>query len=578
MAIPILQCAANIRENPLAPGSFVTWESALAHLESRHGPSSDCWTYEDALGVPRGLIVEWDAPDGREIREISRLPSKNWAIASLPVPRPLYDLSCLRDAEPGQRVYVVTREALAQDAKEMDLLATTNPHGVAGVEKTDWRPLAGREAVILPDNTESSRRYAQAVVRILSALDPPARVRILELPGLPPDGTLLDWIDAHPLPIDGRDLHKEIEALADAAPVRSSPVPTDGPVLQCFADICSTPVRWLWPARVPLGRITLLVGRPGEGKSFLTTDLAARVSRGRPWPDGSEGEAGSVLFISAEDDPGDTLRPRLEAHGADVTKIHWLAMVRRRGPDGIPYEIPFTLADAESLEQSLQTCPDCRLVVVDPIGSFLDRGTDSYRDPDVRALLDPVARLAERYGPAVLVVAHRRKNSGSSHADDLALGSRAFTGVARAVWHLTRDTHDKKRRLLLPGKNNLADEGRGLAFRITGEPPALVWENELVDLTANEALVDENAATPTNDRAAAKSQAVEWLRELLAHGPVSAVDVNRQAKEAGYSWRVLAYAKDQLGVRPNRVNGTGPWIWRLPAEAPETAQAARQPA
>ena len=111
--------------------------------------------------------------------------------------------------------------------------------------------------------------------------------------------------------------------------------------------------------------------------------------------------------------------------------------------------------------------PDCKLVVIDPIGSFLGNGTDAHRDNEVRGVLAPVAMLAEKHGPAVLVVAHRRKSAGSI-ADDLALGSRAFTGIARAVWHLTRDPDDKARRLLLPGKNNLAREGDGLAFSISG--------------------------------------------------------------------------------------------------------------
>jgi putative DNA primase/helicase len=288
------------------------------------------------------------------------------------------------------------------------------------------------------------------------------------------------------------------------------------------------------------------------------------VSTGRPWPDGSAGAGGSVLFICAEDEAEDTLRPRLDAHGAAVQQVHVLSRVRRSGADGRPYETAFTLADVGTLEEGLRACPDCRLVVVDPIGSFLGRGTDCYRENHVRALLEPVARLAGAYGAAVLVVAHQRKAAGSRHADDLALGSRAFTGVARAVWHLTHDPQDRERRLLLPGKNNLAAQSNGLAFRIGGDPPALHWEDAAADLTADEAVAAETTASGM--RTALRSQAVEWLRELLANGPVPAVDVQREAKHAGYSWRALDYAKVELGVRPTRTTNLGPWAWKLPQD------------
>src|SRR5207249_4551969 len=149
----------------------------------------------------------------------------------------------------------------------------------------------------------------------------------------------------------------------------------------------------------------------------------------------------------------------------------------------------------------------------------------------------PVARLAEKYGPAVLVVAHRRKSAGSV-ADDLALGSRAFTGIARAVWHLCRkadadgDTADAEQmtgtkcpvRLLLPGKNNPAPEGDGLAFAIGGDPPAILWHGGPVRMTADDALAVENGAAegkPGPDPAA-RDEAAEWLRSLLASGEVEA--------------------------------------------------------
>lgn len=340
-----------------------------------------------------------------------------------------------------------------------------------------------------------------------------------------------------------------------------------GPVLTCLADVAAREVSWLWPGRLPLGRISLLVGRPGEGKSFLTADAAARVSTGTPWPDGSECPRGSVLLLSAEDDAGDTIRPRLDAHRADARRVHLLSAVRLVDDAGERERI-VTLADVEAIEVALRQLPDCRLIVVDPIGSYLGGGADAHRDNEVRSVLAPIAALAEKYGPAVLVVAHRRKSAATS-ADDTALGSRAFTGIARCVWHLSRDGQNKQRRLLLPGKNNLAPEGTGLAFTIGGESARMAWERDPVAMTADDGLAAENAGPrkPGPD-ADVRDGAAEWLAAALADGP-------RLAKELRDEWvegesgskRTLDRAKKHLGVEAFRHDVPGPWWWRLSKDA-----------
>lgn len=334
-----------------------------------------------------------------------------------------------------------------------------------------------------------------------------------------------------------------------------------------MADVEPREIKWLWPGRVPMGRITLLVGRPGEGKSFVTCDMASRISTGTPWPDGSDCPTGSVVFISAEDDPADTIRPRLDAHSADVRKVHLLSAVRRTGEDGQPYEVLFTLADVAALESALKSLPDCRLIVVDPIGSFLGGDTDAHRDNEVRGVLAPVAKLAEKYGPAVMVVAHRRKSAGSN-ADDLALGSRAFTGIARAVWHLSRDNENKARRLLLPGKNNLAPEGNGLAFAIVGEPAAVAWERDPVTMSADDALAVENGSGGDDHKPGpepeAQNQAADWLSGELADQQEHPVkELKEAAKGAGLAWRTVQKASQRLGVKVHRASFGGGCVWRL---------------
>lgn len=541
---------------------FRTANEAIVELERHLGKRSNAWAYSDSHGKPVGFVVRWDTATGKEIRPVSRT-GDGWTISGMPEPRPLYRLPELV-ARPGERVFVCEGEKAADATVSIGLLATTSPHGSKSAAKADWTPLAGREVVILPDHDEAGKQYAGDVANILEKLTPPATVRIVKLadawPDLPAGGDIADVVAAGE---DADTIKVKLARLVDKA--TSKP---DGPVLVCLADVEPREIKWLWPDRIPLGRITLLVGRPGEGKSFLGIDIASRVTVGRSWPDGSgHAPQGSVILITAEDDPADTIRPRLDAHYADVRRVHLLSAVRRTTENEQTRETLFTLMDVEALETSLKRLPDCKLIVVDPIGSFLGYDVDCHRDNEVRSVLAPVARLAERYGPAILVIAHRRKNAGTV-ADDLAIGSRAFTGVARAVWHLTRARENRRRRLLLPGKNNLGPEGTGLAFVIDGNPPAIFWEADPISMTADDALALENEPEDRKPgpKPEPRNRAAEWLHGLLKSGPLEANVVKQEAEAAGFVWRTVQRAAETIGlIREKRHFGNG-WTWKLPSE------------
>jgi hypothetical protein len=526
------------------------------------GTLAGTWSYADAAGAEVMRVARFNLPDGaKEFRPVHRA-SNTWKIGDPAGPLPLYRLPELPEAGP---VFVTEGEKAADAARSVGLPATTSAHGSSSAGGTNWIPLGGREVVILPDHDEPGLKYARDVATLLAKLEPPARVKIVELPGLPRGGDVVEFItarrDAAPEVVCG-----QIRALADAVSFINSADLIGGPVMTCMADVQPQDVQWLWPGRVPVGRITLLVGKPGEGKSFITIDMGARVTTGTPWPDAAGCPSGSVIFICAEDDPADTIRPRLDAHHADVRRVHLLSAVRRVGEDGKRHEVMFTLADVRALEAALRSVPDCKLVVIDPIGSFLGGHTDAHRDNEVRSVLAPIAALAERYGVAVVIVAHRRKSTGSS-ADDLALGSRAFTGIARAVWHVTRDSADSRRRLLLPGKNNLAPEGTGMAFGLVGQPVASVaWEREPVRMTADDALAAEQGSDrerPGPD-ADARKDAADWLRKLLAGGPRPTKEVQDEAKNAGMAWRTVRRAADELRVKREHCPDGKHWQWRLP--------------
>lgn len=413
--------------------------------------------------------------------------------------------------------------------------------------------LADRHVVLVADADKAGRDGANKIAAELVKRCP--STKIIEPPG--------GHKDAREAVIAGHT-RADFEALiAKADAIRHKTAPVNGePVIVRLSDVEPREVNWLWEGRIPRGRLTLLVGRPGEGKSMATMDWAARVTTGRAWPDGVPCALGSVVLVAGEDDPADTIRPRLDAHDADASRVHLLRAVTRFGANGAPIEAAFTLADIEALERTLATVPDCSLVIVDPIGSFIGGKVDAHRDNEVRGVLAPLAALAERTGAAVLLVAHQRKGT-ASHADDLVLGSRAFTGIARSVLHLLMDPDDDGRRLLLPGKMNLSSPAAGLAFTISGMPARIEWEPDPVAMTADGVLAAQ-ASGDTSGRTE-RDDAANWLADLLADGPRPARDVERDAREAGHAIATVRRAKAAIGVVSRKPAFGGPWEWALPA-------------
>lgn len=560
-----LKAPAMRRKVEKPPRTFLTWEAAANSVADGRGTPSMAWEYHDAQGALVGVVCRWNLPEGKKcIPPVSPQPDGSWAATGMAKLRPLYRLP---DVIAAETVYVCEGEKAADAIRSLGLIATTSSFGAKAPHLTDWSQLVGKNVVILPDHDEEGEKYAVAVLKLATEAGVASAV-IVHLAdiwqGIEKADDAYDWVEAH-VAIDRDDLVAMLEQLAAAA---RKDEPTEGPVMVCVADVEPREVSWLWPKRVPLGRLTLLVGRPKEGKSFPTTDMASRVTTGTDWPDGSECPKGSVILISAEDDPHDTIRPRLDAHYADTSRVHLLKAVRYLDEKGKPHEVMFMLVDVVALETALASKPDWKLVVIDPIGSFLGRRTNAHRDNEVRAVLAPVARLAEKYGIAVLVVCHTRKTPGTN-ADEQTLGSRGFVGIARAVWHMTRDSEDKSRRLLLPGGQNLAGDVTGLAFTINGEPATLSWEREPVAMSADDALAaacEKPRREKPGPAPEKRDEAVEWLSEILAAGPRLTNDIIEQwTNGEGGSKKTLTRAKKALGVEAYRPENPGPWWWRRPA-------------
>ena len=360
------------------------------------------------------------------------------------------------------------------------------------------------------------------------------------------------------------------------APPEQQPAGLSRPILVNLADVTPKPVDWLWPGRIPLGKITLIAGEPGQGKSSVSMDIASRVTTGAQWPDGQANQAapvlmakpGSVVLLTAEDDIEDTIRPRLDAAGADVRQVTALK--------GIEYETGkrrcFNLEhDLSALEQAIQARPDCRLVVIDPVSSYLGKN-DSHVNAEMRGLLEPLTDLAARHCVAVVIITHLAKGQNRK-AINAVIGSIAFVGLARASWMVVADRNDKERRLFLPIKNSLTKDQGGLAFRIVDRQVhgqtvgAVEWEPGTVDLSADEALSDE----PAKRGSPAVDECCHWLLDKFQGGAkLPAEEIYEEGQGAFcFSRSTIKNAKTKLGIIATKegFGDSGRWVWALPGSS-----------
>jgi hypothetical protein len=354
---------------------------------------------------------------------------------------------------------------------------------------------------------------------------------------------------------------------AGSAKVNGSQAKARSLIVSPFQEVEMKPVHWLWPKRIARAKVNLVAGNPGLGKSQLTTEIAAMVSAGRRWPDDAAPDVkGNVIFLSAEDDPADTMRPRLEAVGADLKRVFYVKSVLA-GYTGEGKEIHrgFCLAqDLDALAATMKDIGDVALVVLDPISAYLG-DVDSHRNAEVRALLAPLSELAGQFEAAIIAISHLNKTAGTE-ALMRVTGSLAFVAAARTAHLVAQDPEDKSRRLFLPIKNNLAEDTGGLAFRIVGvelpsaygliETSKIVWQPEPVTMTADEAIRIQDP-----EQRSALREAGEWLEEVL-RDPVPAAEVLRRARKDGIAEKTLRRAAETLKVLRQK-SGKGGWVWSL---------------
>jgi putative DNA primase/helicase len=342
------------------------------------------------------------------------------------------------------------------------------------------------------------------------------------------------------------------------------------------SEVLPEQIEWLWPGRIAAGKLTLIGGKPGLGKSLVTVSIASTVTLGAQWPC-NEGcsPCGSVVIFSAEDGLADTIVPRLMAAGADRTRVELVTGVSR-GEDRRTFDLK---ADIDLLEQKVRALGDVRLIIIDPISAYMGKA-HGHGNVETRNVLEPVAEMADRLRIAVVAITHLNKGgAGNQGVLERFTGSIAFIAAARTGFAIIGDDENEGRVLFLQVKNNIAPAQRGLAFRclqkIVGDEIVasfVDWENEHVAQSADDALRATETAEGTRG-GSAKDQAVQFLQSILAPGvPVLVQDIGRDAVGAGLHEagkpvaqnKPLRAARSALGVETKKLGMGQGWAWVLP--------------
>ena len=388
------------------------------------------------------------------------------------------------------------------------------------------------------------QRAEEKLAAALSALE--AEVHIVRVPRLTSDGhTGID--DMLSLP-GGVEM---VKSLCNAAPVWNVAKNGDGtPSIERLADVEARIVEWLWKYRLPLGMIAGLEGNPGDGKTYLGLCIAAEGSRGREPYTGAKRAPFNTLYLSNENITAVTTKQRYTAMGGDERRFFVLkgAVMSDGTVRGI------TLADIHTIEKAVEKT-DARLVIIDPLQSYMGADVDSHKANETRPLLDGLAKLAERLNICILIIRHLAKGSGN-RAIHRGLGSIDITGAMRSVMMVGTAPDDPQNRALVHTKSNIGPLAESLRFAIEGKDLAakLIWKG-ISRLTATDLAAPDGVKRKTQVELGA-----DYLYEQLAGEakPVSALVCEE------FNERTLQRAALKIGVTRKRKGESGAWVWSLP--------------
>ena len=297
-------------------------------------------------------------------------------------------------------------------------------------------------------------------------------------------------------------------------------------------------ITWLWQDRIPFGKISILVGDSGLGKTTVALDIAARLTTGRPMPlSNAEPITGNVLFQSQEDDLADTLLPRCINAGADLGKFNSIEAV----------DLNFD-EDCDIIEQHIKEAT-ARLVIFDPLQSFMGKNADMCRITDIRRLLTNLGGIAAKNDCAVLIIAHQNKGQGSNELHRV-FGSVDITATARSVLRISASESDPETRVISHIKSNVSRPGAPIAFRIEDNAPILYVGEYGGDLEFDE----------IPDDSSKRAKTTELIYSMLKDGPIEGTEVYKACNDAGISARTVERVKKELNIRSERDGNKRIWI------------------
>ncbi|QFS16968.1 AAA family ATPase [Acinetobacter indicus] len=331
-----------------------------------------------------------------------------------------------------------------------------------------------------------------------------------------------------------------------------------------MATIQAQAINWLWSGWLPLGKLTILAGAGGCGKTNLLLALIATITTNGIFPDGSKcTDTGKVLIYSTEDDPNDTLLPRLIANGADLSKIDFIAGRINDKGEREPFD---PTKDLPLLNAYAKQNPDIKLLMIDPIISAV--GGDSNKATDVRRSLQVVVDFAQEFNCAVVGITHFAKGTSGSSPAERIIGSQAFTALARMVWSAAK-REDENDCILVRAKSNISTLDGGIKYQIE---PETVLENIETTKTAWLGTIEgsarellSEAESTENSNGTTVDMAKEFLIDLLSSVEnMPSKEVQSQAKDAGFSPASIRRAQEKLNIKPFKPQGEKIWFWSLP--------------
>lgn len=330
-------------------------------------------------------------------------------------------------------------------------------------------------------------------------------------------------------------------------------------------------IRWLWPGWVAKGKLTVLAGAGGSGKTTLAIGLIGTLTSGGRWPDGELcTEPANALIWSSEDDPADTLVPRLIAAGADLDRVH---IIQGRINELGEHE-PFDPAgDFDLLRDAVEEIGGAALLLLDPVVNVV-KG-DMHRANDVRRALQSVVDFAEAQGAAVVGISHFSKGSGGSSPADRVIGSQAFGALARTVLVAAKQ-EDSDVRALARAKSNISDDQGGVSYTVEPctvgdgiETTRVIWGDRIEGSARDILAVVENNGD--DEKKTEFEEACDFLRDILEHGPVPSKQIKADAIEVGLTWPTVRRAQKAIGAMAIKEGRPGSdekqqWVWRLNSE------------